>query len=575
MTMHRMFFLAGLLMTACSTQQHCDLLITNATVHTMDDNGSVVEAFAVRDGRIVAVGSTGELRSTWSAERLLDMDGAVVFPGFIDAHAHLYGLGEEAVIVALHGTLSVEEVMNRVRIRIADLPAGQWIRGRGWDQNDWAVPQFPNNTMLDDVTRDHPIFLSRIDGHAAWVNSRALEIAGITADTPDPVGGRILRDAEGNPTGILLDNAIELVRSNIPPPSQQERRLAYLNAVHRCLATGMTAMHDMGMDAEDITAVSSLIEEDRFPFRMVGYVDGRGDCWEDHLKKGRQTLGNQQLVVAGLKLYADGALGSRGAWLFSPYSDDPGNSGIPIIEKDTIVFEARRAIAHGMQVCVHAIGDAAARLVLDSYEEALRDASVVRYPLRVEHAQVLHPDDIPRFAHLGVVASVQPTHCTSDMEWAEARLGADRILGAYAWNALIASGATLAGGSDFPVERPDPLLGIYAAAFRMDDKGRPSSPEHIGERFIVDPAAMDRRERWENGWYASQRMSREQAVRAFTSWAAFAAGMDNDIGSLVPGRWADFVLLSQNILTIPRERFLDTRILETWVGGERVYHAGE
>lgn len=566
--------LAGMLMTACSTPQNCDLIIFNAAVQTMDDQCSVVEAIAVRDGRIVATGSSDEIRSAWNAEESIDLGGGIVFPGFIDAHAHLYGLGEEAVTLTLIGTGSEGEVLQLVRERAVELPDGAWIRGRGWDQNDWPIQQFPNKKSLDDVTTGHPVFLSRIDGHAAWVNSRALELCGITAETADPEGGRIQRDARGNPTGILLDNAIDLLRAHIPPPSQEELRMGYENAVARCISTGMTGMHDMGMDAEDIRAVTSMIEEDRFPFRVVGYVDGRGDTWEEHLSRGRQTIGEQQLTIAGLKLYADGALGSRGAWLLEPYADDPGNSGIPIIDGDTIAYEAHRALERGLQVCVHAIGDAASRLVLNAYERALVQVDTVAYPLRVEHAQVLHPDDIPRFAELGVIPSMQPTHCTSDMYWAEARLGADRVRRGYPWKDLIESGAHVAGGSDFPVERPDPLPGIYAAAFRKDAQGRPSSQGDIAAHFAVDPADPRNEDRWKGGWYGSQCMSREEAVRAFTTWAAEAAGMEHEVGSLQPGRYADFVVLSADILHVPRERFLQTRILETWVGGRRVYLNG-
>jgi len=571
MKTHTLVILAGMLMTACSTPQNCDLIIFNAAVQTMDESCSVVEAFAVCDGRIVATGSSEEVRSSWKADQSIDLGGAIVYPGFIDAHAHLYGLGEEAMTLTLLGTRSEKEILQLVRTRAGEMPDGTWIRGRGWDQNDWPVQQFPNKESLDNVTTAHPVFLSRIDGHAAWVNSRALELCGITATTKDPAGGRILRDAQGNPTGLLLDNAIDLLRAHIPPPSKEELRIGYENAVERCLATGMTGMHDMGMDAEDIRAVTSLIEEDRFPFRVVGYVNGRGDTWEEHLSRGRQVIGQQQLTIAGLKLYADGALGSRGAWLLEPYADDPGNSGIPIIAGDTIAYEARRALERGMQVCVHAIGDAASRLVLDAYEKALAHTESVVYPLRVEHAQVLHPDDIPRFAALGVIPSMQPTHCTSDMYWAEARLGADRVRRGYAWKDLIDSGARVAGGSDFPVERPDPLPGIYAAAFRKDAQGRPSSQEDIAAHFAVDPADPRDEDRWQDGWYGSQCMSREEAVRAFTTWAAAAAGMDSDVGSLQPGKYADFVVLSADILHVSRERFLQTRIIETWVGGSRVY----
>lgn len=563
----------GIAMTACSTRQECDIIFHNARFHTMDGDLTVTEAMAVRDGKIVALGTREDLESAWHAAAHVDLGGAMVFPGFIDAHAHLYGLGEETVTMQLLGTESVAAVQSMLRAHLRDHEGADWIRGRGWDQNDWAEQQFPNKDDLDAVTTEHPVFFSRVDGHAGWVNSRALEICGITRETPDPEGGRILRDASGQPTGILLDNAMELVRSLIPPPGDAERRDAYRAAVARCLATGMTGMHDMGLDSEDIAALQGLIEEGLFPFRIAGYVDGRGDTWEAHLKKGRYSVGKQQLTVAGLKLYADGALGSRGAWLLSPYHDDPGNSGIPIIAEDTIAYEAERALQAGLQVCVHAIGDAAVRTVLDAYERALATVPEADYPLRVEHAQVIDPADIPRFAALGVLPSMQPTHCTSDMYWAEIRLGADRMRGAYAWRSLIEGGSIVPGGSDFPVERPDPLAGIYAAAFRMDADGRPSSPEDIADAFTIDTAEPVRNSRWENGWYADERMSRVEAVRAFTTWAAAAAGLQESMGSLEAGKWADFTVLSEDILRVPRERFLETRVLATYVGGVAEYRA--
>ncbi|MDT8323888.1 MAG: amidohydrolase [Bacteroidota bacterium] len=558
-------------MTACSSRQECDIIFHNARFHTMDAELNTVNALVVRDGRIVAAGTREEVQREWTAAEQVDLRGTEVFPGFIDAHAHLYGLGEEAVTLQLLGTRSVEEIRSMLRHHLLDYDGTEWIRGRGWDQNDWSVQQFPDRTDLDAVTTERPIFFSRIDGHAGWVNSRALEICGITAETPDPDGGRILRDASGRPTGILLDNAMELVRSHIPAPDAAARRDAYRAAVARCLATGMTGMHDMGLDEGDISALRGLIEEDRFPFRVVGYVDGRGDTWEAYLKKGRQTIGKQQLTIAGLKLYADGALGSRGAWLLAPYQDDPGNSGIHIIDGDTIAYEAERALRAGMQVCVHAIGDAAVRTALDAYERALQAVPSAPWPLRIEHAQVIDPVDIPRFAALGVLPSMQPTHCTSDMYWAEARLGSERMRGAYAWKSLVRSGSIVPGGSDFPVERPDPLAGIHAAAFRMNADGRPSSPDHITSAFAVDPLAPERDERWENGWYGNERLSRVEAVRAFTTWAAAAAGLQDSMGSLETGKWADFVVLSQDILHVPRERFLETRVLATYVGGKQVF----
>lgn len=560
-------------MTMCSPEKSCDRIFVNGVIQSMDENMTSYTAMAVLDGRVVALGSDEDIPANWIAAERIDLGGAHIFPGLIDAHAHLFGLGEEAVILPLHTADNKASILWMLQKSCEKTPNGQWIRGRGWDQNDWHEKTFPRREDLDRITRKHPVFLSRVDGHAAWVNSRALEISGITTETPDPEGGRIMRDTDGKPTGILLDNAIELVRSHIPPPSQMELKQSYREAIKRCLAVGMTGMHDMGMDAEDILAVRSLIDEGNFPFRMVAYIDGRGDTWEEHLSKGRQSFGNEQLIIAGLKLYADGALGSRGAWLLQPYSDDPGNSGIPIIEEDTIAYEAGRAIAAGLQVCVHAIGDAAVRCALNGYETATESHGPAPLPLRVEHAQIIDGDDIPRFAELGVLPSMQPTHCTSDMYWAEARLGATRVRNAYAWDKLIRTGVYIPGGSDFPVERPAPLSGIYAAAFRRDVPGRPSSEEDIRRHFQIDDTNPDDSDRWQHGWYGSQRMSREHAVRAFTDWAARAAGMETSVGTLTVGNWADFVILSQDILAVPEKQFLKTVVRETWHAGEQVFTA--
>ncbi len=574
---HTLFIssLCLIMLTACDPRDSCDMVIYNAEIHTMNPELPLVNAMALKDGRVVAIGENEQILEGWDPDETIDLAGGHIFPGFIDAHAHLHGLGEESTILLLQGSVSLEDVLRLVRERVAatdaGVDAGTWIRGRGWDQNDWADMTFPTARQLDSAVADRPAFLVRIDGHAAWVNSLALERAGITRETPDPEGGRIERDAKGEPTGILLDNAIELVRKHIPPPTDIEMKTALSTAVRSCLALGLTGMHDMGMTEEYVRVIRELIDDEEFPFRVVGYVDGTGKMWENLLEEGRTEYGEKQLILAGLKLYADGALGSRGAWLLEDYSDDPGNRGIPVTNAGAILEEAKRALGKQLQICVHAIGDAAVRMVLDAYEAAQKAVPRSGPPLRVEHAQVISDSDIPRFPALGVVPSMQPVHCTSDMYWAEARLGVERVTNAYAWGSLIEAGAWIPGGSDFPVERPNPLLGIYAAAFRMDQDGRPKTQDDIEAFWQIDPARPKSADRYRDGWYAIQRMPRTDAVRAFTIWAARAAGMEKDLGSLEPGKYADFVIVTHDLLTVSREDFLTAKVLSTWVEGRKVW----
>jgi predicted amidohydrolase YtcJ len=560
-----------LMLTACDPRESCDIILYNAQIHTMSPDLPTANAMVIKKGRIVALGENEQILAGWNPDEAINMGGAHVYPGLIDAHAHLHGLGQEASILLLHDCSTRSDVLLRVAERAGSQAPSTWIRGRGWDQNNWPEKEFPTAAQLDSVVTDRPVFLVRVDGHAAWVNSAALRQCGIDAATPDPDGGRILRDSKGAPTGILLDNAIELVRSHIPRLTDEEVKSAIATAVQQCLSLGLTGVHDMGMRDSYIQAIRELIRDDEFPFRVVGYVDGTGNRWETLLSEGRTEYGEQQLILAGLKLYADGALGSRGAWLLEEYSDDAGNRGIPITDKESIVAESKRALQRQLQVAVHAIGDAAVRMTLDAFEAAQLATPRSGPPLRIEHAQVIAPEDLPRFAALQVVPSMQPVHCTSDMYWAEARLGSQRIRGAYAWASLIGTGAWIPGGSDFPVERPDPLRGIYAAASRMDAQGRPKTQDDIEMYFQIDGRNPRAAERYRDGWYASQRMSRTDAVRSFTIWAARAAGMERDLGSLEVGKWADFIVTSHDLVATPLDEFLSIRVLSTWVAGRNVW----
>ncbi|MBM4159473.1 MAG: amidohydrolase [Ignavibacteria bacterium] len=559
--------------------QSADTVYVNARIYTMDRANTVAEAMAVRGDRIVSVGSTKDLQRRFESQRVVDLEGKTVLPGLIDAHVHLLSFGVSKLTLNVSGTKSEAQIADMVRDRAATSDRGQWIRGRGWDQNSWASKRFPTRDLLDRASPGNPVYLIRIDGHAAWANSLALTIAGITIDTPDPPGGKIVRDARGSPTGILIDNAMDLVGEFLPPPSDNELKEAVRLAIRDFLMCGITCVHDMGIEAREIELYKQLIDADEFPFRVYAAIESASPTWSlyngsDSAGKKRAPFvgyGGNKLWVRAVKVYVDGALGSRGAALLEPYSDDPMNRGLTVTTEDALRSVVDDALANGFQVCTHAIGDRANNIILNVYENALKARSVPNHRFRLEHAQVLAPSDIPRLKKLGVIPSMQPTHCTSDMYWAEARLGHSRILGAYAWRSLLDTGVIIPGGSDCPVENPNPLFGIYAAITRRDWLGRPKDARDIAEFFqlsergIVDPIAFD------GGWYASQRMKRDEALRAFTTWAAYAGFQESVLGSLERGKLADFIVLSRDITAIDPMDILTTVVEQTFVGGEVVY----
>lgn len=528
--------------------QEVSLILVNGQIHTVNDAQPLAEAVAIDKGTIVAVGSTREITSHFHAGRTVALNGRPVYPGFIDSHAHFENLGVALQNLNLIGASSTAEVQRHVAAEIASRPAGGWIRGRGWDQNRWDSRAFPDASLLDAVSPRNPVYLTRVDGHAVWVNSVVLRLTGINRSTRDPDGGRIVRYSNGNPTGVFIDNAVELLNSVLPQPDRTERLGSITRAVNECLRFGLTEVHDMGVDSEGIELYKSLIQEGKFPFRVYVAIESVRSLWEAWRASGPLTSGyDGRLVVRAIKLYADGALGSRGAALIEPYTDDPGNRGLTLTAAKELATVVRQAYDSGFQVCVHAIGDRANNMVLYVYADVLKGGKRdVRF--RVEHAQVLDAADIPRFHELGVLPMMQPTHCTSDMPWAEDRLGAKRILGAYAWRSLFKTGTIIPAGSDFPVESPNPLLGFYAAITRQDTTGYP-----------------------DGGWYPDQRMTREEALKAFTLWGAFAGFQEHMLGSIEPGKWADMVVLSDDIMTIPPRRIPSTHVVMTIVAGQEVY----
>ena len=527
-----------------AAQQLADLVVVNARVYTVDPEHPVASAIAVQGSRIVAVGSD---LSTWIGPRTrrVDAGGAMLMPGFIDCHVHMQSLGETLESLDFRYVRSIDEIAAAVRRRAGQLKPGEWIRGANWDQTHWGG-RFPTSEPLTRAAPENPVFLTRVDGHAAWVNRKALELAGVTAATPDPPGGKIIRDASGQPTGVLIDRAQQLVASKIPPPTDEQVRRRLELAARECARLGITTVHDAGVNAQELEAYRSLVASRKLPVRVYAMIGGPGRLWQQYLKQGPEI--GERLTVRSIKLMADGAMGSRGAAFFEPYSDDPGNSGLLLLSREQIEAVAREAIRSGFQVNTHAIGDRANRMVLEAYASVLGGKNDRRF--RIEHAQAVAPGDFELFARYSIIASMQPAHATSDMRWAEARIGPERVKGAYAWRRFLSLGVPVASGSDFPVEEPNPLWGFYAAITRQDREGRPPG-----------------------GWFPEQRMTREEALRSWTLTGAFAAFEEHDKGSLKPGKLADFILVSDDIMRVEPKRILEARVLLTVLGGEMVYSA--
>ncbi|MEM9488669.1 MAG: amidohydrolase [Myxococcota bacterium] len=526
-----------------------ELVLLGGDVITMSPERPRAQALAVRDGMIAAVGSDGDVRALIGpATRIIELGGRSVTPGLVDGHCHLYGLGGALDSVSLRGMTSATAAAHAVAKAADGRPSGEWIVGRGWDQNLWTPAQFPHHSVLDAVVPDHPVAVRRIDGHALWANRAAMTMAGITRTTADPPGGRIVRDERGEATGVFIDTAMPLIEKHIPEPPAAVRRRRILQAAAMAVQSGLTGVHEMGIDATTAAVYRELAERGELPLRVDAYMS-RPELLSDLSAPGRGGQARRSdsfFRVRGVKLYADGALGSRGAAMLAPYSDAPQLTGNTLLNADEIARVATQLTGDGWQLAIHAIGDAANRAVLDGYQVTLRERQGDDLRLRIEHAQIVAPADLPRFAALGVLASMQPTHATSDMPWAEARVGAERIRGAYAWRTLLASGARIVSGSDFPVEEVSPLLGLYAAVTRSDLAGQP-------------PA----------GWYPEQRMTLDEAVKTFTIDAAYAVFAEDRRGRLQPGYAADITVYDRALSA--DMSLLQTQIDLTVVGG-RVVH---
>lgn len=534
------------LLSGCSSPAPDGYILTDGVIYTMDDTTPVADAMAVVDGRVAMVGHLEDVRAAHPDLAERSAGGKTVVPGFTDSHGHFMGLGFEKMSVDLRGTRSIEEVIQRIRDFYPDLEEGQWIRGRGWNQELWPNRAFPTREDLDAHFPNNPVALSRIDGHADWYNTAAMNIAGFESiqNAEDPTGGAIIRDANGVPTGIFIDAAAYLVEQHVPNWTNEEADQALTLAMQEAAEVGLTGIHDAGVSMNTIDRYKRFIDEDRFTVRMYAMIGGTGPTF-DALCNDHIVDYGDFLTVRSVKLYLDGALGSRGAALLEDYSDDPGNRGLLFTEPDEFSETVQRAVDCGYQVNTHAIGDRGNRVLLESYE--LVGITPDMRP-RDEHTQIVALEDIERFQNLGIIASMQPTHATSDLNMAEDRLGPHRIKGGYAWRTLKDAGIPLAFGSDFPVEKSDPLEGFFAGVTRQTKDLLP-----------------------EGGWYPEERLTREETLEAFTKGGAYAAFQEDQLGSLTPGKHADFVVLSNDIMQIATPQILETDVLATVVGGQVVY----
>ncbi|MHA7817923.1 MAG: amidohydrolase [Pseudohaliea sp.] len=523
-------------------------VVENVTGYTLDDGElGRFAGLSFADGVVLALHATAAEAAAAPADRRVDGAGATLLPGLIDAHGHVAGHGKALATVRLGGAGSEAEAAARVAAFAAADPGAGWIEGSGWNQVTWPGRAFPRRAALDAVVPDRPVALERVDGHALWVNSRALALAGIDANTEDPPGGQILRDGAGEPTGVLIDNAMALVSAARPAEDLAATMGHIARGLADLAANGLTAVHDAGVTAQELAAYRRLLARGELPVRVYAMLSMRDPALAAQLAAGPEQDSRGLLTVRSVKLYADGALGSRGAALLTPYSDAPGNRGLLLREPAELAAQMQRAAAAGFQVNVHAIGDRANRLVLDAFSR-LPDRAAQRH--RVEHAQILDPADLRRFAGLGVIASVQPTHATSDKNMAGDRLGEARLAGAYAWQSLLESGARVAFGSDFPVEDPNPFFGLHAAVTRQDREGEPPG-----------------------GWRPEEKLDRATALSLFTEAAAWAMHAEERLGRLLPGYAADFILVRDDPFAVPAGDLWRNAVLATWVDGREVWSA--
>jgi len=536
--------------------QSADIVFKNGNVYTANDRSPKAQAIAVKADRIVFVGTNADVQKyVGTNTRIVDLHGNTVLPGFVDAHQHLSGVGFREMTLNLEGTTSLADLLAKLKARVDQAKPGEWVTGRGWIETHWQPPVFPTRWDLDNVSPNNPVILGRADGHGAVANSAAFKIAGIDKTTPNPFGGEISKDKQsGEPNGMLLDAAQGLVRRKVPPTTREDAERAVVLGVKRDIELGWTQIQDAGGSYEDIDIFKKLYASGQIKLRIYKAVHGPGASSKRLISEG-PIIGEFQnrLTVRTIKVVSDGALGSRGAALLGPYSDMPDTSGFLTVKTEDLRPMLVDALRKGIQVETHAIGDKANRYILDEYETALKAVPVAERKVadprwRVEHAQIVNPTDIPRFVKLGIIPSMQPSHAIGDLFFAPSRLGIERLKGAYAWESFIKSGIVVPGGSDAPVERGEPMIEFYAAVARKDQKG-----------FSAE------------GWHPEEAVTREQALKMFTVWPAYAAFEEKLRGSVEVGKLADLTILSADIMTIPELEILKTRCVMTVINGEIVY----
>ena len=534
-----------------------DLVLRGGKVATVDKDFTIRQAVAVQGDKIVFVGGAAEVEPYIGPEtKVIELAGKLVLPGLVDCQGNMHTLGDKLSRLDINNTKSYQEIIDLVVKKAQTLEPDQWIIGGRWDQNDWPVKEFPVHDRLSEVTPDHPVYLERVDGISALVNRKAMEIAQVTKDTPQVYGGEIKRKADGEPTGVFINRARYLITRHFPSEDEEQYRRKFFNALEHSLAVGLTGWHEIGVSDQQIEFYKELIDNQQLKMR-INAILGEQDILSLNpkmfLNRNRiDQYGNYFLAVRGVRLTLDGALGSRGAVLFEPYADDPNNYGLTQVEPEYVYQVALAALQTGMTLTTNCIGTKANWLCLNAYEKALQENPVKDHRLSIGHAQVVRREDIARFAELGVIPSMQPTHCTSDMDFVVDRIGPERAKGAYAWRSFLDAGCIIPCGSDFPVESNNPMLGIYAAITRQNAEGEP-----------------------QGGWYGEQKMTIEEAIKGYTIWAAYATFQEEVLGSIEVGKLADMVVLDKDILEIEPKEILTTQVLYTIVGGKIVYEKND